>query len=295
MLPASTNPGGNESQGSGASNGQAIDYQNPAGHAPSRDNGIVFASDSQTTHGNSRLPGNKISILEFETGKALVAQSGSSDLSGRAVQILTEKAKRARISDEMSVARLAEESVREVHNHLRDVYQGCDFSADDWQRYFLDQDQYFELLIGHYIGEKPYIYKVNLSWCLAVKSTNYFETSGCGGDLGNYLLKQYSETGMSWAVGAVTATYVVEEVIKHDIYCSAPTRVGVIRMITDLPPNPDGTQSAGVETAWILKDDLMQRICKAISDIDEERKKERTDKILKRMRELGEQSLKPSS
>jgi len=34
MLPASTNPGGNEPQGSGASNGQAIDYQNPAGHAP---------------------------------------------------------------------------------------------------------------------------------------------------------------------------------------------------------------------------------------------------------------------
>jgi len=30
-----TNPGGNEPQGSGASNGTAIDYQNPAGHAPS--------------------------------------------------------------------------------------------------------------------------------------------------------------------------------------------------------------------------------------------------------------------
>jgi hypothetical protein len=29
-----TNPGGNTPQGSGASNGQAIDYENPAGHAP---------------------------------------------------------------------------------------------------------------------------------------------------------------------------------------------------------------------------------------------------------------------
>ena len=28
------NPGGNEPQGSGANNGQAIEAQNPAGHAP---------------------------------------------------------------------------------------------------------------------------------------------------------------------------------------------------------------------------------------------------------------------
>ena len=30
-----TNPAGNQPQGGGASNGQAIDYENPAGHAPS--------------------------------------------------------------------------------------------------------------------------------------------------------------------------------------------------------------------------------------------------------------------
>lgn len=30
-----TNPGGNEPQGNGASNGVANDYENPAGHAPS--------------------------------------------------------------------------------------------------------------------------------------------------------------------------------------------------------------------------------------------------------------------
>ena len=29
-----TNPGGNEPQGNGAANGEAIDYLNPAGHAP---------------------------------------------------------------------------------------------------------------------------------------------------------------------------------------------------------------------------------------------------------------------
>ncbi len=29
-----TNPGGNEPQGSGAENGKAHDYLNPAGHAP---------------------------------------------------------------------------------------------------------------------------------------------------------------------------------------------------------------------------------------------------------------------
>ena len=31
---ALTNPAGNLPQGSGAENGQAIDYENPAGHAP---------------------------------------------------------------------------------------------------------------------------------------------------------------------------------------------------------------------------------------------------------------------
>jgi len=29
-----TNPGGNEPQSGSANNGQAIDYENPAGHAP---------------------------------------------------------------------------------------------------------------------------------------------------------------------------------------------------------------------------------------------------------------------
>jgi hypothetical protein len=29
-----TNPGGNEPQGNGAANGEAHDYENPAGHAP---------------------------------------------------------------------------------------------------------------------------------------------------------------------------------------------------------------------------------------------------------------------
>ena len=29
-----TNPGGNQPQGEGAENGKAIDYENPAGHAP---------------------------------------------------------------------------------------------------------------------------------------------------------------------------------------------------------------------------------------------------------------------
>src|SRR6266567_6612872 len=82
------------------------------------ENGIVVASDSQTTHGNSRLHCNKVSCLEFIGGKAIVAQSGASDLSSRAVQILTEKAKQSRIADDRSVARLAEESVREVHNYL---------------------------------------------------------------------------------------------------------------------------------------------------------------------------------
>jgi len=31
---ALTNPGGNQPQSSSAANGEAIDYQNPAGHAP---------------------------------------------------------------------------------------------------------------------------------------------------------------------------------------------------------------------------------------------------------------------
>ena len=31
---ALTNPAGNHPQGNGASNGQAVDYENPAGHAP---------------------------------------------------------------------------------------------------------------------------------------------------------------------------------------------------------------------------------------------------------------------
>ena len=37
-----TNPGGNTPQGNGASNGAAIDFQNPAGHAPPARTNLEF-------------------------------------------------------------------------------------------------------------------------------------------------------------------------------------------------------------------------------------------------------------
>ena len=85
--------------------------------------GIVLAADSQTTKGMAKQPGaNKIRVIEFANGKALVAESGSASLSASVIDLFQGKAAGRKIENEMTIAKIAEESVREIRNSLTSLH-----------------------------------------------------------------------------------------------------------------------------------------------------------------------------
>jgi hypothetical protein len=57
-------------------------------------------------------------VIEFANGKALVAESGSASLSASVIDLFQGRAAVRKIEDEMTIAKIAEESVREIRNSL---------------------------------------------------------------------------------------------------------------------------------------------------------------------------------
>jgi 20S proteasome alpha/beta subunit len=193
------------------------------------DGEIVLASDSQTTYGTAkRSDVEKISVIEFSNAVALVAESGAAQLTGRAVELLQEKAKGKELSDYRMVADLAQESLREVKSSVIKSNEGCNFSEDKWERYFRDDNQ-ADLMVAHYFENRPYIYTVDISNCIANKAKLHYEAIGCGANLGGYLLSELSYPKMDSELAAAIAVYVVESVKKHDAYCGGDTKVAILR------------------------------------------------------------------
>jgi hypothetical protein len=166
--------------------------------------GIVLAADSQTTKGAAKqLGANKISVVEFENGKALVAESGSASLSVSAIQAFQRKAAGRKIEDDSTVATIAEEAVREIRSSLTSLNPNCN-SPTEWQDFFWREANYFELMVAYYFGGKPHLYKLNPLWCIPVPATSHFMTSGIAGDLANYILQEHTGPGSN---GSVTADF----------------------------------------------------------------------------------------
>src|SRR2546423_14321180 len=94
---------------------------------------IAVLSDSQTTYGAAKsLDAQKISVIAFPDAQVLVAQAGSSDLADKAIEIMQKRAKDQVLEDYETVAKVAQESVREVRTHLIEIHQGCNFSDEAW-------------------------------------------------------------------------------------------------------------------------------------------------------------------
>jgi hypothetical protein len=195
---------------------------------------VILASDSQTTYpgGQKRLDSRKMTIVEFANAKVLVAQAGSADLADKAVEILQRHAKGVKIENVETVPQTVQAAVREVRNYLVELNKGCNFSGDDWKRFFRD-DNSFILLFGYYFEVKPYLCTVDIDWCHAIPVKTSFKAIGCGAALGEFLLKQYSEAVPDFEHGDVIATSVIEKVIENVEGCGRPSWVGIIEHVPD--------------------------------------------------------------
>lgn len=275
------------------------------------DGEIVLASDSQTTFGTSkRSDVEKISIVEFENATALVAESGTAQLSGKAVEILQEKAKGKKLTDYRMVAELAQESLREVRTYLVKLNEGCNYSDDKWERYFRDESS-VELMVAHYFENKPYIYTVDLFTCTANKAKLHYEAIGCGANLGGYLLSEFSYPIMDSELATAIAVYVVESVKKHDAYCGGATKVAILRQSSvsaaealnplnsaALPPILTGypaglgSYSYSLPPCKVFSKDEVEKLVEIVSKMDNKTKAERHKIIQKSLRKETEDYFK---
>jgi 20S proteasome alpha/beta subunit len=195
--------------------------------------GLVLASDSQTTYGTSkRLDTKKISLVHFEDGAALVAESGPASMSGEALRLLQKKATTQKISTDDSPALLAVDAMRELRKGQSALYPGR-HSLDEWKKFYTTEGR-TELAVAYWFGGKVELYTITLDECVPSKVQGHFAAAGCGGDLAEYLLGEFCPKGLTCSLAAVVASYVVEMVKQHDACCGGPTGIG---MITENPPD----------------------------------------------------------
>ena len=187
-----------------------------------------MASDSQTTWGSvKRTDTDKISLVDFDGGAALVAESGTCSLSGVALRLLQEKAKAQKITADDSPAQLAKDAIREVRNDQRSLYPGS-HAPETWQRHFRDESP-MGLTIAYWFDGKAKLYTVTIDECMPIPMQGRFIATGCGGDLGEYLLSEFYVEEQGHFLASIVAAYVVEMVKQHDACCGGPTRLGWVR------------------------------------------------------------------
>ena len=264
--------------------------------------GIVLAADSQTTKGMAKQPGaNKIRVIEFANGKALVAESGSASLSASVIDLFQGKAAGRKIENEMTIAKIAEESVREIRNSLTSLHPN-NTSPTDWQNYFGEETNYFELMVAYYFGSKPRLYKLNPLWCIPVPATSYFMTSGIAGDLANYILKEHTEPKMDSEFASVIAIKVVEDAIEYVEGCGSPPRVALIQPPIPMPDFLGSSRSPSEpseympnllsrmrtyqlsEAITIFPQEKVEEIAKIIASVEQQTKSTQNKKIHKELR-----------
>lgn len=246
-------------------------------------NGIVLAADSQTTKGAAKqLSTNKISVVEFETGMALVAESGSASLSNAAIEIFQRKAKGKQIKDETTVAKTAEESVREVVRGIT-IHLNPNSSDTERQDFLFQEANYFELMVAYYFEYGPCLYKLNPAWCIPVKATSYFMTSGIASDLANYILEEHTAPKMDSDFASVIAIKTVEDAIKYVEGCGSPPRVAIIPFPL-LFPNPFFGSTDDICPFVIFPQKKVEEIAKIIASVEQRTKNTQNKKIHQALR-----------
>lgn len=188
--------------------------------------GIVLASDSQTSYGTSkRTDTDKISCVNFGGSQVFVAQSGNAELSSRAIEEFDKMSKSAQFDDYRKPVEILEEALRSLKQnviHLNN-WESQPGLADE---FFKDLDNNFGLMIAYYYGTPPlpYVYIVHFWPGIASRQLG-FSTLGCGSTVAEFILSRSKVAEMKLGMAMMTAIYTVEEVKKVDAFCGGQTKI----------------------------------------------------------------------
>lgn len=189
-------------------------------------NGIVLASDSQTTWGTlQRSDTEKMSAITFADGKkVLIAQSGDSTFGSRTLEAIQLEASRTRCDDYRKPAEAVEAAIRFVKAEairLNNFENSPDVALE-----FLNEHS-FSMMIAYYFADQPQLYVIDSNIGFATKQKDY-AAIGCGGTVAELILSRSEVGSLLSHEAAITAVYTVEEVKRVDAFCGGPTKLAVI-------------------------------------------------------------------
>lgn len=186
-------------------------------------NGIIVASDSQTSWGNSkRTDTDKIHSCRFKNSKGIIANSGHAAISYKAVDIAKSICESQELVESRQFAENAQKAAEKVRADLMEPYRSFGSKPEDFEKLFNDHN--YSLLMANYFDGKPYIYTLDFPPGISTKQKNY-TAIGCGSNLGMFLLSWFDFSQMDTADAAITAAFIIGEVKKADAFCGGPTQI----------------------------------------------------------------------
>ena len=190
---------------------------------------ICVSSDSQTTCGTiKRDDAQKIAQLKFgESGQnAIVAQAGNVGNADKTIEILIDSAKDKIIKNPRDVAELVEQAMFKTREKLRQ--QQCNCSSEQLREFILNYEQNFQLLIAFFLNGEPYFYIADFFTGSVNREHSHFSAIGTGATLASYIIQEFYSPDMPLQSVYASAIYAVEQVKKHDTYCSGKTKVSFL-------------------------------------------------------------------
>jgi 20S proteasome alpha/beta subunit len=192
--------------------------------------GIVLASDSQTTFGDNskRCDAEKIRVVKFKESddKVLVAQSGSVETSSRAIDVMEQLAADRKLENEETVISTVQKAMHKVRTEIR--HQNFDCSAEEFDKIITNHGLDCSLMTANFFDKKPFIHTFNFQRGTTENCKTFYESTGCGSALSNYILSELCSPKMDSRLGQAIAVYVVDKAIKHVAYCDRPIRLATI-------------------------------------------------------------------
>jgi 20S proteasome alpha/beta subunit len=201
---------------------------------------IIVASESQYTTGTRKLLNAvKLSIVKFQNGDALIAESGPMSKSSLAVRYIEEAAKNKKIESQYTVSKIAENAIKRIRHEILETMQERSYSPQEQEDVFLAQSNYFALMIAHYFSPKkapsaenerppiPCLYTISLSGAIA-ESCSPFAMLGAAPELALFILKQFQCEQLVWGEATCLAIDALDRIVKDDITCGGEILVGTV-------------------------------------------------------------------
>jgi 20S proteasome alpha/beta subunit len=184
--------------------------------------GIIYAADSMMTHQDgSKSFEDKISVIQCSENMVFIAQAGCGLFTHRIAVKMARNGKGLKISKAQNVIGLAEGSMREFKNDLK----------DDDQKAIL-QNEGAILMVGFYANKIFQIFTIDAQSVMAMPARSHSVSAGHGLTLANYLLSEVATEQSDLETALATAIYVVKKVKDYNSTCGGDTTVKYLRMET---------------------------------------------------------------